>query len=103
MKTSIARQYLLRALRMKRKRSREIEIRERVRNGLCIIDGCDKPFVARGLCDKHRQMWYQQVRSQDSPESRVEFEERAIQLGLILAPNEQREWTKDNPFAEAAG
>lgn len=101
MKTSLARHYLLRALAMKRKKRKEL--RERVKAGQCIIDGCDRQLGSRGLCNFHRQQWYREVRKQDSPEAKFQFEERSIALGLILAPGEQDEWTRDNPFAEAAG
>jgi hypothetical protein len=99
---------------MRRKNRRKIE--HRVRAGQCILDvdvrdpagnptgekePCGNPCVSRGLCDKHRQRWYLELRKQPSKAAKTEFEQRCIQLGLILPEGEQAEWTHENPFAGA--
>jgi hypothetical protein len=99
MLNSYARLYLMRSLAMKRKNVAKLE--ERVRAGKCILDACDGKVQSRGLCDKHRQRWYTEFRNQPSQEDRIRFEERSIQLGLILPSGEQQTWTKENPFAKA--
>jgi|GEM_PF-6382242 len=94
-----ARLYLMRALAMKRKNVAKLE--ERVRAGKCILDGCEGKVQSRGLCDKHRQRWYIELRKQPTDEDKIRFEERSIQHGLILPCGEQDTWTRENPFAKA--
>lgn len=100
MKANLAHQYLMQALAMKRKNIGKL--RQRVENGLCIIDGCDSHCVSRGLCDKHRQQYYAALRQQDTDADRVEFEQRMVREGMILADREQQKWTTKNPFTKAA-
>ncbi len=99
MSPSYARLYLMRSLAMKRKNVAKLE--ERVRAGKCILDGCDGKCQSRGLCDKHRQRWYLELRKHTTEEDKIRFEERSIQLGLILPDGEQKTWTRENPFAKA--
>lgn len=97
--TSYARQYLMRSLAIRRKNVEKLQ--ERVRSGLCIIDGCTCPVKSRGLCDKHRQKFYLEMRKHGSDEERCQFEENCVRQGLILPAGEQESWTKANPFAKA--
>lgn len=83
----------------KRRQSKRLE--ERVREGKCILEGCDRPIESRGLCAYHRQVWYRRLWSRPSDKDRAEFERRSVELGLILAPGEQQELQRDDPFAEA--
>lgn len=101
MKESLARQYLMRALAMKRKNVKTIQ--QRVREGLCIMEGCGCKHVSRGLCDRHRQRWYLELRRLGSDEERAQAEEKAIREGLILASKEQEEILRavNNPFHKA--
>lgn len=99
MSPSYARLYLMRSLAMKRKNVAKLE--ERVRAGKCILDGCENKLQSRGLCDRHRQRWYQELRKQPNEDEKIRFEERSIQLGLILPDGEQSTWTRENPFAKA--
>jgi hypothetical protein len=96
---SYARQYLMRSLAIRRKNVAKLE--ERVKAGRCIMDGCTEKCVSRGLCDKHRQRFYLEMRKLGSDEDRVQFEENCIREGLILPNGEQEKWTKANPFAKA--
>ena len=96
---SYARLYLMRSLAMKRKNVAKLE--ERVRAGKCILDGCENKLQSRGLCDRHRQRWYQEFRKHANEDEKLHFEERSIQLGLILPSGEQEKWTRENPFAKA--
>lgn len=96
---SFARQYLMRSLAIRRKNVQKLE--DRVRSGLCIIEGCTCQVKSRGLCDKHRQKFYLEMRKLSSDEERIQFEENCIREGLILPSGEQEAWTKVNPFAKA--
>lgn len=73
-------------------------MREKLSRGSCIIDGCDRKYVSRGLCDRHRQAFYRGLRAQDGQEAKIEFEQDAIRDGLILAEGEQADFTTNNPF-----
>lgn len=99
MSSSLARLYLMRSLAMKRKNVAKLE--ERVRAGSCILDGCPNKVASRGLCDRHRQRWYQELRKHANEDEKIRFEERSIQMGLILPSGEQETWTRENPFAKA--
>lgn len=99
MESSVARHYLMQSLAMKRSRIRELKAR--VQEGKCILEDCQNAIGSRGLCDHHRQKWYRTLRKQDTPEAKLAFEEKSIQMGLILRSGEQEEWTTDNPFSKA--
>ena len=101
MKSSVARHFLMQALAMKRSKIKELK--QRVLSGCCILDDCKNPLGSRGLCDHHRQQWYRTLKKQNSPEDKIAFEEKSIQLGLILPSGEQDEWLKagSNPFEKA--
>ena len=89
----------MQALTMKRKNLQRLE--QRVRDGLCLAEGCEEKCVSRGLCDAHRQEWYTDLRSYDTEEKRMQFEENSIREGLILASGEQRKWRRKSTFAAA--
>lgn len=89
----------MRSLSIRRKNVAKLE--ERVKAGLCIIDGCTCAVKSRGLCDKHRQKFYIEMRKLGSDELRIQFEENCVREGLILPAGEQESWTKVNPFAKA--
>ena len=44
----------------------------------------------RGLCDRHRRRWYHELRKLTTEEDKIWFEERSIQIGLILPPRASR-------------
>lgn len=97
--SNYARLYLMRSLANKRKNVAKLE--ERVKAGKCILDGCECKVQSRGLCDRHRQRWYLELRKHTTEEDKIKFEENSIRLGLILPNGEQETWTRQNPFAKA--
>lgn len=116
MNSSLARQYLMRSLAMKRSNQRKNE--ERVRSHTCILDveatdaegnatgemtPCGGKLGSRGLCDQHRQLFYRHLKELGSDEERLAFEERAVSMGLILPNYEQNRILRKDPFAKAAG
>jgi hypothetical protein len=101
MNFGLAQRYLMQALAMKRKNVKRLK--ERIAEGKCIIDGCDRSYVSRGLCDSHRQAFYNALKLQDGKEAKLEFEQEQIREGLILADGEQGSWTSKNPFQKSVG
>lgn len=100
MQITSAQRLLIEALSMPRKKSVEAKVKERVKQGKCLL--CDRDYVSRGLCHTHRQLFYTAMRRQESKEARVAFESEMIAQGNILAEQEQREWTTKNPFLRSA-
>ena len=100
MNSNLASQYLMRSLAMNRKKV--AGLRERVEAGKCIIEGCDLPLRSRGLCQKHKQQYYQELRKLPGDTERLQFKEDCVRDGLILPSGEQAKWTTKNPFAKAA-
>lgn len=100
---TLAKKYLMRALSMEIKRKPDVQskIEERVKRGICILDGCTRDIRARGLCDRHRQLFYLRMRQKPTDEDRLEYEETARRLGRILADGEQRSIRQDDPFVDA--
>jgi hypothetical protein len=96
---SYARQFLMRSLAIRRKNVAKLE--ERVKAGICILDGCGCAVESRGLCEKHRQKWYRTLRKLATDDEKIRFEENSIRLGLILPNGEQDLWVKANPFEKA--
>lgn len=99
MNSGLAHRYLMQSLAMKRKNLRKI--REKFATGKCILDGCDRPHSSRGLCDSHRQLFYQALRAQGDEAAKIEFEQEQIRQGHILASGEQMAWTSTNPFLQS--
>lgn len=99
MKSSLAHRYLMQALAMKRKNIRYLK--SRIAEGLCICEGCNRPYVSRGLCDSHRQAFYNALDQQDGAAAKLEFEQDQIRDGSILASGEQAKWTSKNPFLKS--
>jgi len=101
MKEGLARQYLLEALAMKR--PNEKRLKEQLNANKCILDSCGASIKSRGLCDAHLAKFYYAIRGKSDGPERIEFEQRCIKQGLILAPGEQSRWKTTNPFEQAAG
>ena len=74
------------------------QVRERVRAGKCLIEGCDVAHVTRGLCQKHYIAFLREQESR-SEDDRAGFESAAIKEGLVLAVGELREIKSPSPFA----
>jgi len=88
------------------------KLRERVRAGMCILDvdvrkdgipngekrPCGCRMASHGLCHRHRQACYVQLRKLPSKAKRLAFEQEQIRLGRILPTWEQTRWLSDNPF-----
>lgn len=98
MKAGLAHQYLMQALAMKR-RNTEL-LKERVAAGKCLL--CDRPCRSRGLCESHRQLFYQALAKQPDEVAKLEFEQAMVSEGHILAEGEQAEWKSKNPFLKSA-
>lgn len=97
--STLALQYLMRSLTMKRSKQKQVE--ERARAGICIIDDCGCDTRSRGLCVKHMNAYYGLLRSKRSEQERLEFEELNIKEGRVLPPGEQRGYRRKSPFMEA--
>ncbi|HMP78509.1 MAG TPA: hypothetical protein PKD54_03575 [Pirellulaceae bacterium] len=97
---SIARRFLMSELNLKRGVRKAVA--ERVRAGKCLIDGCDRTPVQRGLCTKHVQQFYARRRAQGDEAARLRFENKCIREGLILRPGEQERLTATDPFSQIA-
>lgn len=97
--STLALQYLMRSLTMKRSKQKQVE--ERARAGICIIDDCGCAVRSRGLCVKHMNIYYGHLRSLSSDKDRIEFEELNIKEGRVLPRGEQRSYRRNSPFMEA--
>lgn len=98
MKAGLAHQYLMQALAMKRRNTKALK--KRFEAGKCLL--CDRPHRSRGLCDSHRQLYYQALKAQPDQAAKLEFEEEAVRNGHILPRGEQTEWRSNNPFLKSA-
>jgi len=98
MRAGLAHQYLMQALAMKRRNTKALK--ERVAAGKCLL--CDRPYRSRGLCESHRQLFYQALAKQPDEAAKLEFEQEMIRNGHILAEGEQGEWKSNNPFLKSA-
>lgn len=80
------------------KRTLVAKIEERVKSGKCLV--CeDEGKMKRGLCGRH-YMAFRRMQAAKPRDERVDFEANAIREGKILAVNEVRRITTDNPFAD---
>ena len=98
----LTKRYLLRALAMDSERDPEIQaaVEKKVKAGKCILGNCTNDCTSRGLCDKHRQLFY--LRRRQKPEAeRIQYEADAIRLGRILDADEQRLIQRVDPFVDA--
>lgn len=81
---------------VKPKRSVAKEVTAKASSGQCLI--CGKPARGnRGLCVSHYLKFYRTMMSLPE-QKRVEFEQRQIQAGRILAAGAIREIKEPNPF-----
>ena len=88
------------------------KLRDRVRAGKCILDlevkkggiptgekrPCGCRMASRGLCHRHRQLYYVLLRKLPTTAKRLAFEQEQIRLGRILPKGQQTRWLSDNPF-----
>ena len=73
-------------------------VRDRVREGKCLIEGCDCDANTRGLCEPHYQLFIRAKKSKPRSE-RADFEAAVIRDGMILAPHQVLKINSTNPFA----
>lgn len=94
---SMARRLLMAELKAKRGRQKDIEAK--VKQGLCLIEGCENEHWQRGVCSRHYAQFYNALRGLDV-EARLAKEQEFIREGLILPPQEIRNLSADpnNPF-----
>lgn len=82
---------LLMGTRRTRKKQRIVE--QRIRDGLCLCDGCDRshrePGSARGRCAKHYQAFKMRVRNLPIEQS-MAITMREIRAGTLLDNQEIR-------------
>lgn len=103
MRELLAELLLMRALKPTKSRAKEQT--EAVLADRCILPDCTSQVRSRGLCERHRQMWYAEFRSRPTVDERVAFEASCIREGLILASGQQEQIlrARRNPFAHVQG
>jgi len=80
------------------KPSRKIrgKIEARIRTGLCLC--CDRPATRRGLCVAHYHQYRRALLNRDKVD-RIDFEQRCIRAGKVLARNQAAGIKRGDPFA----
>ncbi len=73
---------------------------ERAHSGRCIINRCANTMRQRGLCQKHINTFWSQMRSLATDEERSAFETKCLQERLILARQEMRRFNTKSPFTK---
>ncbi|MEL6897942.1 MAG: hypothetical protein AAFP90_17725 [Planctomycetota bacterium] len=82
------------------------KIRARVEAGICIREGCGGAIRSRGLCQRCKNEFYNNLGELKSPEAKLAFEEKLIEECLLLYLYEQQRWQRspreiDDALAEA--
>lgn len=75
------------------------KVTTKVKKCQCLIEGCDKKPVRRGICFTHYHMFRRRLLEQPKVE-RKEFERRNITQGKILPVGAVAQLKRDDPFAE---
>lgn len=91
-------QLLAESLEMKRTRRKPVE--DKLSRGECLIKGCDCPSHTRGLCSKHYAAFSREKARAGSKQRQIAFEADATRAGLILPPQEVREYRRTGPFSK---
>lgn len=85
-------------VQLKAKKGRQSVIEQRARQGVCIIDGCGKKGFKRGVCEHHRNRFYNGMRGM-TDEEKYEYEQNCIRDGLILPVQAIRQYRpSDDPY-----
>ena len=82
------------------KRTLEAKVREKALKGECLICG-KNANGGRGLCNAHYLVFRRSLLALPKKE-RIEFEEKQIRGGKILATGQLRQIKSPNPFLESA-
>lgn len=94
----LSRRILMAALSRK-KRKIEAPKEAKLRNGLCMHEGCQRPMDSRGCCSHHINLFWSRMRSLRTEAERRIFEQKCIKEGLILDVGEVRKYRRNDPFS----
>lgn len=82
-----------------RTRKAQERVESKVRQGLCIIDGCDGNIHRRGLCTRCYYKFNKAIKGR-TKRDKASLVGKALEAGMLLRSNEERSIKSENVFAD---